>query len=179
MDRHTHRDTNTQAHTHTHGQTRHRHTYRHRETHKYTLMHVDRQTCTHSHTDTQRHTQVYIHTPRTDTHIHTQIYSIHMYNTHTHTEADARCVHRHCFSTIPDGVLGTEAVLTPVKLEEAGVTQRTFPLQPPACPTASRSPLPTIPTVGPQIHSAGLPPLVPPVERTGPCRDTRPSRRRL
>ena len=71
-------------------------------------------------------------------------------------------MHRHCFSTIPDGALGTEALLTPVKLEEADVTQRTFP-QPASSlpPPASRSSFPTVPSVGPQIRSAGLPPLGP------------------
>ena len=80
-------------------------------------------------------------------------------------------MHRHCFSTIPDGALGTEALLTPVKLEEADVTQRTFPQ-----PASSLPPQPPDPLSPPSPvwvrRSAVQDSLlwVPPVERAGPCR---------
>lgn len=100
--------TNTQTHTNT-------------QRHKYTLTHMDRQTQSHTDTHTERHKYTLTHA-RTDTHIHTQIYK----RTYIHTQICAYTF-RHCFNTITDGVLGTEVLLTLVKMEEADVTQRTFP----------------------------------------------------
>ena len=55
-----------------------------------------------------------------------------------------------------------EALLTPVKLEEAGChTEDVSPSSLQPAPPASRSSFPTVPSVGPQIRSAGLPPLGP------------------